>query len=589
MFTLLRTHNEPAWHLVSTLGEPFAAALVGPMPKPAPRHLCVLLLPAFAALFSSAVAAEPSTVDQAADRAWRKVQATASFYESPAVIASMLDSSTFGPYTFHTTFSVCPPRETKEEVKGEATDETRHLFDLASLHVTDRVLDFGCGVGGTAMRLAASGRVARGGIVGANPSREQLVQATAEARRRRMSIHGGVRLQLLEGSGAGGATEGGADNRGAGGITLAARGVGRRSAPVACPVLGDTTDTIDEVDDNATAAADDADDDDDDEAVLPIATGERDGEWARTSIPAAPAAPAAILRVVAALVAPLRPYRSHHIRVSPSSLMSKTADTDADAEADAAAVEEEEGNEEGDDGDGEEKKVGEKDVREHSVTESPESPLKDVLKVHVYHLWTKEICTYLVAEIDKYAQYPQQHTQAAAAARKRGGDGGEGGGGTREETREGDGGDGGGGWTRNRHGRFPTTDIPLKDTPLWSFVEAQVRQVVFPTMARDIHGLVRVDSPRSNTKNINSTTTTTTTTTTSSSSSSGGGNNINYTAADERSKRLNDMLNGLPNTAAAEREFASRMRIRDVFFVKYDSDAQAELPVHRYGSLLSFR
>ena len=173
------------------------------MRKPASRHLCVLLLPAFAALFSPALAADrpgPSTVGQAdrsaVDRAWRKVQATASFYESPAVIASMLDSATFGPYTFHTTFSVCPPREAKEEVgvKGEPTDETRHLFDLANFTSTDRVLDFGCGVGGTAMRLAASGRVARGGIVGANPSREQLVQATAEARRRRISIPGGVRL-----------------------------------------------------------------------------------------------------------------------------------------------------------------------------------------------------------------------------------------------------------------------------------------------------------------------------------------------------------------------------------------------------------
>ena len=41
-----------------------------------------------------------------------------------------------------------------------------------------------------------------------------------------------------------------------------------------------------------------------------------------------------------------------------------------------------------------------------------------------------------------------------------------------------------GGWTTKRHSSYPTTDIPIKSTPLWPSVESVVRDRVFPILAQ---------------------------------------------------------------------------------------------------------
>ena len=118
-----------------------------------------------------------------------RTASTQALYEEAGLIDLMTAPEPFGAFTFHLTFRVCGgstvvgPRGSQSEEEGVTRrDETEFLFELARLHPSDDVLDYGCGVGGTAMRLAAM-QVVRS-VRGATPSTGQLRRARTEARHR---------------------------------------------------------------------------------------------------------------------------------------------------------------------------------------------------------------------------------------------------------------------------------------------------------------------------------------------------------------------------------------------------------------------
>jgi len=74
----------------------------------------------------------------------------------------------------------------------------------------------------------------------------------------------------------------------------------------------------------------------------------------------------------------------------------------------------------------------------------PETPLHHL---YAFHLLSPEVCAHFVDTIEAYAKMI-------------------------------------GGWTTKRHASYPTTDIPIKHTPLWPEAKRVVYERVFPLMAR---------------------------------------------------------------------------------------------------------
>eukprot|EP00947_MAST-08B_sp_MAST-8B-sp1_P005992 g5992.t1 len=83
-----------------------------------------------------------------------RTASTQALYEEAGLIDLMTAPEPFGAFTFHLTFRVCGgstvvgPRGSQSEEEGVTRrDETEFLFELARLHPSDDVLDYGCGVG----------------------------------------------------------------------------------------------------------------------------------------------------------------------------------------------------------------------------------------------------------------------------------------------------------------------------------------------------------------------------------------------------------------------------------------------------------
>ncbi len=97
----------------------------------------------------------------------QKLAATREYYDSPGVIGAFMDPAAFGQYRWHATFKI-------KTLEGQILDETEYLTRNAKLSTETRILDWGCGMGWLAVRLAQQCRCR---VTGLNISAVQLEQA----------------------------------------------------------------------------------------------------------------------------------------------------------------------------------------------------------------------------------------------------------------------------------------------------------------------------------------------------------------------------------------------------------------------------
>lgn len=97
----------------------------------------------------------------------QELAATRDYYNSPGVIGAFLDPAAFGKYRWHATFRI-------KTAAGRELDETQYLTRNSKFSAHTRILDWGCGMGWLAVRLAKQCRCR---VTGLNISAVQIQEA----------------------------------------------------------------------------------------------------------------------------------------------------------------------------------------------------------------------------------------------------------------------------------------------------------------------------------------------------------------------------------------------------------------------------
>jgi len=97
----------------------------------------------------------------------QELAATRDYYNSPAVIGAFLDPAAFGKYRWHASFRI-------KTADGLELDETQYLMRNSKFSAQTRILDWGCGMGWLAVRLAKKCRCR---VTGLNISPVQIQEA----------------------------------------------------------------------------------------------------------------------------------------------------------------------------------------------------------------------------------------------------------------------------------------------------------------------------------------------------------------------------------------------------------------------------